>query len=698
MKFINKSKTITPALILIIATVFYYIPSLVYFPNRDSFDNYFINLVAPILIYAVIAGIVIWLVLALIPNFILKYVTAILTLLALLLWLQGDLFAISYGILDGTVFDFSRFSQKGLYELGILGVALIIASIFHKFINKQLPFILLLIALCQISLVSYNIITEPEDKKIVAKIDQEFYNYSSKKNVILIIMDTFGAEYFEVIRRFNPNIVNDLSGFVNYTDAISNYPATKGSVPSLITGQMIPDDKKYKEFLTENVPNIGLPKIFEEKGYLVSVLSVYTWFHHFYTKRFMADPPLDPEMLDKYYGYRLLDLSLFRMMPHFVKPHIYKDGNWLLSGSLASQAQIPNTLPEKGEYMIRMMSEKAKLADAQERFKMIHVLFPHPEYVFNSDCEKVYPKGKVTDLMIQQSTCALGRLKQLIDKFKQLGIYDSSLIVVVSDHGSRVITDKSIHGFPSYFEMSASRPLFMVKGINQREKFHDVDTPVSLLKLYEIFVDEKQHKNKIDYLHDENRLFYSYRNQDSIGNGYLPDSPLFRVGKNAKNPKSWQLLKLVTHACAIEKIPTTIKITKDGREKYCAKFGFASPQTDGSGAWTESNDVKMIFKLNLTGKTIGETVEFNINFRPFIKAAQKQLTVDWYVNSQHIHSQNFTNKASAQALLKIPVKLLKSKELTELQIKFSKLTSQKEMRINSDSRKLGLFIKSIEIE
>ncbi|VAW41173.1 hypothetical protein MNBD_GAMMA01-404 [hydrothermal vent metagenome] len=698
MSFIKKSKTIIPVLLLIITTVFYYIPSLVYFPNRADFDNYFINLITPILLYVAIAGLVIWLTLSLLPKPILKYITAVLMALALLLWLQGGGFAVSYGLLDGSIFDFSRFSQRGKHELWVLSVAIILALIFQKFVNKQLPFILLLISIGQIVLVTYNVITEPNDKELAKEIDLEFYNYSPKKNVILIILDTFGADYFKAIRELNPKITDDYKGFVNYTDAISNYPATKGSLPSLLTGKMIPEDKKYRYFLQNEIIKTGLPTMFENKGYLVSVVSVYRWFKSFYKKRYIYHPPVDLDVLKQFSGYKLLDLALFRVSPHVLKPYIYKDGSWLLSGSLASQTELPNMLPEKGETMLRIMTKKATLGDDTKRFKIIHVSFPHPQLIFDKDCRRVSLEGDSKDLMIQQSSCALKRLTEILDKFKDLGIYDSSLIAVVSDHGSRIVTDKKIHGFPSYFEMESSRILFMIKGINQHAPFSDIDTPVSLINLYDMFMDERKHNKSIDYLEDNNRLFFSFRNQDNSGTGYLPDSPLFKVSKNAESPKSWKLMRIVTHDCPAEKIPMTVKITKDGREKYCAKFGFATPRTNGTGAWTESNDVRMIFKLDLSNKVSLDTLSFSVKFKPFINVRKKQLDVEWYVNNQLIHSQQLNNKETTQTILKAPIELIKSKELTELQVKFSGLASPKNLGINSDSRKLGLFISSIEVE
>ena len=58
--------------------------------------------------------------------------------------------------------------------------------------------------------------------------------------------------------------------------------------------------------------------------------------------------------------------------------------------------------------------------------------------------------------MLEQSECALNQLNLLLSKYKALGIYDNSLIVVTSDHGARVFDDHHINGFPSQFELNAA--------------------------------------------------------------------------------------------------------------------------------------------------------------------------------------------------------------------------------------------------
>ncbi|HFC29669.1 MAG TPA: hypothetical protein ENJ44_01360, partial [Oceanospirillales bacterium] len=466
-------KQLFPALFLIVTTLFYYIPSLVYFSNRKDFSDTFFVMILPVLAVVVIIAVIFWLILALIPHKIMKYFSAILLTAAVLLWLQGDYFVTNYGVLDGSKIYFEQFKQRGFYELAIVSVVFALSIFMQKFINKQLPFIVLLIAIGQIGIVTYNAINEANDKKTSKQIDDEFFNYSSKKNVILVILDAFGADYFEKIRQENPAVVDDLDGFVNYTDAISNYPVTHGSVPSLLTGKMVPDDVHYRHYLRHIVPKTDLPILLEKQGYLVSVISVYTWFDVLYKKMYLTEPVIDNAILKKYYALYLYDMAIFRAVPHFLKRFIYNNGSWRLSDTLANLSHIPSLRPEKARFMLDLVTNKMKKTTAQKRFKMVHVVLPHPEYVYDENCDKIGSILNIpeTKLMLEQSKCAFKKLKQYLNKLKALNIYDSSLIVVVSDHGARVISDRSVNGFPSYFAMAGSAALFMVKGINQKGHF-----------------------------------------------------------------------------------------------------------------------------------------------------------------------------------------------------------------------------------
>jgi len=698
MIYKEKLKIIFPPVLLILSTVFLYIPSLVYFSNRLSFDNYFINLIANELFIAVILGITISITLLFFKHSYLKFVTSLLSIFGILLWLQGDFFVISYGVMDGSVYDFSGFTWRYWYEILILILLFVFSIKYNKIINKHFPFIIIMIVVGQVFTVSYKLITEPKDKIIVETIDQEFFNYSSNKNIIVIILDTFGGDYFQSILQSSPSLANNYPGFVNYTNAVSNYPATKGSLPSLLTGEMLPNDILFDDFVNTKVVNKGLPKVFEKKGYLVSMISTQEEFENFYSNRFIARPLLDFNILNKYNGYKILDYSLFRAMPLFIKPLIYNNGYWILSNKLAKFIKLPRFNSEKGFYMMNLMAEKVKVKDNRKRFKIIHVLLPHPKLVYDNNCQRTPTKEKTVAKMLDQSKCAIKTLNKLLEKYKKLGIYDNSLIVVMSDHGARIFANKAQTGFPSYFEMESSHALLMIKGVNQKEAFRNIDTPVSLIKLYDMVVEESSHDKQIDFLFDNEIKFYSYRYENVIENGFLPDGAIYSIGKDSFNPNSWNLEKLVTHQCPTIKLPTKVKILKKRNKNYCAKFGFSKPERDGSGSWTESKDVRILLKLDFSQKNLKEYLSFDFNYTPFLKATQTQLELNFYINGVLIHSQNVTRLNKNITSFKVPMKLLKDKKITELKILIPHLLSGKDMGLSSDTRKLGVLLHSINIK
>jgi len=100
---------------------------------------------------------------------------------------------------------------------------------------------------------------------------------------------------------------------------------------------------------------------------------------------------------------------------------------------------------------------------------------------------------------IGQSKCILSRLFSYFDKLDEIGVYDSSLIFVVGDHGNSnvtVDTDLATPPIPESMRPSASMqndprkkkgirtsrsvPLFLVKRPRERNSLAVSDDPVSL--------------------------------------------------------------------------------------------------------------------------------------------------------------------------------------------------------------------------
>ncbi len=686
------------ALLAIVITLCIYVPGLIYFTQREYFTNYYLELIAAPLLYMSGAALLVWVFLSLLPRTGLKYMSSVLLVLALLIWLQADIFAVSYGALDGSGIEFEPFDQRGLWELIIVLVSVVLAWVFNQFINKHFSLIIGLILLGQCLLTGFNVINEPADKPEIKALDKEFFNYSSKKNVIVIILDTFGGDVFESIIEKYPEFKKGYQGFVSYTDAISNYPATKGSLPSLLTGQMIPKDYELLDFIDEVVSERGLPAHFEEQGYEVSVVSVFSWFRNFYAKRFMFEPPFLPEELKAYNAAMLFDYSLFRVVPHYLKELVYDQGHWLASGRVATHTEIPNTEAERANLFLELMTDDAVVTDEVPRFKLIHVTTPHPKFVYDQDCRKgtLAKKASTRHYMEQQSVCALRKLDALFEKYKALGVYDDALIVVASDHGDRNFDEMSLTGFPSYFEMNSSGILFMIKGIGQKGDFKEVAQPFSLLKLFAALTDASLHHSGYDFLEDLDRPFYAFRNTFIGTEGMLQDAPLYHVTADYKNPGSWHFKEYAINQCKAQKFPVNMVFITTAREQYCGIFGFV-PDYVTDQVWTESLDSRVVFNLESAEITNDNTYKVEMTFEPGFPEQPKEIEMTVLFNTKELGNILISDPELQVHTFDIPVEFFTSSGIQELQLLMPDLKSEHQLGVGTMTRKLGVLMKSIKL-
>lgn len=686
------------ALLLLLFILTVYAPNIIYFSQREFFAEYFIGLVQTPFLLGLLLVIGLTLVLSFMPVFILKYISAIGLSLSVLLWLQVDYFAVSYGVLDGAALDFEHYESRGLIELITLSSVLILSLILHKFILKHGIFICSLILIGLFGLVLFNVMQEPNDKLNDAELDQEFYQYSTSKNIIVIILDTFGAEYFQKIINKNPEMVKKYPGFVSYTDAISNYPATKGSLPSMLTGKMIPENTKFNKFKNEVLAVDGIPNKFSQDGYLTSVISSTNWLKEAFIERYMSEVPVSPKIMNRYHSTQLFDYALFRASIHQFKPMIFNDGKWLFSEQVSKSAQIPNTPAERGKMLLQNLVSGAQTKDSQPRFKLIHLTIPHPEYVYDRHCQnnEMIDEWPASRRMLEQSECALHQLNQLLNKYQELGIYDKSLIVVASDHGARVMDKPDITGFPSEFEMSSSGIMLMIKGIDNKTPFKQVDQPFSLIKLAPALLDANLHHTDYSQLSDDDRIFYAYKNWYVGARGYMQDAPIYRVSADYSDPNSWQLYDYGINHCEPESLPLNMTFKTTEREGYCASFGLTKPHANGEGTWTAGVDSRILFNLDLPALASEDTQTLQLDFSPVLFKGQDKLDLEVYINDQLIGVTTINNGADQSLEFEFSNGLLKE-EKNVIKILTPKVKSMKEMGIGFNANKLGIFIKSIQI-
>jgi len=142
--------------------------------------------------------------------------------------------------------------------------------------------------------------------------------------------------------------------------------------------------------------------------------------------------------LRKYDATKLFDLALFRATPHFLKKHIYNDQLWFTQSMLTDQS-YKSLRNFSDNAFLKRSSTKMTVNRSKPVYKVFHLMMSHNPMVTDSNCRYA---GKVLETnrtnVIYQAGCGLLELVNFFEGMKKAGIYDSSTIILMGDHGAWV--------------------------------------------------------------------------------------------------------------------------------------------------------------------------------------------------------------------------------------------------------------------
>ena len=420
-------------------------PLTVHATNRAEFLAPFWSLApAWIWLLAPVVGTLVAIGLVLPTRWFARYV-AVLFAIGMLLWVQGNVLLAEYGLLDGEGLDLAAHAWRAPVELGMWIGIIAFAAIFGAAITTAAPLgSLLLVSLQGIVLL---LPTSAGDTASTAVATwrlppPEIYQLSRTRNLIHIVLDTFPTERFvEIVDADRSTFDRDLSGFTVFADHLGAFPTTKASMPAMHSGRAYRNEVAFDLFVARDAqPTVS--EVLRQQGFHRRSLSAYGGHA-------LEDPAGDPAIqytipspYSTFRNYRdvtaaqLLDLSLFRHVPHGVKVEIYRDQQWLLQPRLAARRAVVAERAFSDAAFLTEFAQRATLGGEAPVYTFMHLLTPHTPVVTNADC--TYPGRRhvfTVESYTAQAQCALSGVRALLDRLRELDLYESSAIVLTSDHG-----------------------------------------------------------------------------------------------------------------------------------------------------------------------------------------------------------------------------------------------------------------------
>ena len=133
---------------------------------------------------------------------------------------------------------------------------------------------------------------------------------------------------------------------------------------------------------------------------------------------------------------QLLDLSLFRHAPHAFKPNIYRDRQWLFQQRIETRrGPAATSRPFGHAAFLREFANRVTQGDDAPVYTLLHVLTPHFPVVTDADCAYAPKPTPIPEDFANQARCALSAVRTLLQRLRDLDLYDRSAIIVTSDHG-----------------------------------------------------------------------------------------------------------------------------------------------------------------------------------------------------------------------------------------------------------------------
>jgi hypothetical protein len=294
-----------------------------------------------------------------------------------------------------------------------------------------------------------------------------------RPNVYHILLDGFSSDLFLPSLRATAR-EDAFTGFTFFTNTHANYTRTQESLPSLLTGTLAD---------LENMQ--AWSRSFQTKGVLASLQAAgYRLWNYgseekllfqrakqrstFASLRRKVPASLLVRFTDVWLARVLFPIISESYIRRGVGPLGRRYGRWTGEASFLNSSSLSRLL------LLQALEDEELRADYGESV-YLHLLLPHSPYALSSTCEVATGDAGYVD----QSECSLRLVAEYLDLLKKLGRFDSSLIVVHSDHGeyfprptahlsmspqlSTSIQQGNIYGFSGYDLERRAKALLLVK-------------------------------------------------------------------------------------------------------------------------------------------------------------------------------------------------------------------------------------------
>lgn len=452
-------------------------------------------------------------------------------------YIQGNFMVSNLPPFDGTQVNWSLYRKETVFNIAvwivIAGVILAILLIFKvekfkKIISIVSLFLFLILGSTLTVLgVSGGLL---EQKQFVKFTKNDQFEMSTDTNFVILLLDAIDEECFWQVWEQHPEYVEGMGNFTFYNNAMSGYGYTDHSLPLMISGEWFENGEPYEEYLLRIYSDSPFFNHLENQGYTLSFYDDELQFEigemdgQFANMSYAKSSLYDEDGL---FNKRIMKMTGVKYAPYFLKPYCWFDPNKLKHQELGAKGDELFVWKNRVFYQDVQEDDIAYVED--KRFKLIHLMGAHVPFLYDKDVNEIEDADYFTCIESSMTVTMA-----YLNKLKEAGVYDNSIILVLSDHGYNISGDAV--KIPQRDENPNGRqhPILFIKGLGERHEMKISGAPISyedLVSAYYKLMEGALSDNCFEYQEGDYRerryLLYKYLGEDHmveyIQTGYAGD-------------------------------------------------------------------------------------------------------------------------------------------------------------------------------
>jgi hypothetical protein len=400
----------------------------------------------------------------------------------ILCWLYGGLFTSEMRVLDGQSAPMNFDTRLGIWELPLAAAACLLLALGMRRAPGVATAALLALNVAAGATSAFAVSTSYRTRATAPRAadPERVFRFSSRQNVLIVLLDGLQAGIVADVFERDPDLKAAFEGFRFFPDTLAIAPTTFLNLPAIHSGWVYRRWQLLSSYFTTSIERHSFVNRFDAAGYDTALVNPVEGVCPARAASCTSAAGLLRSFSAqlRVESLRLLELSMFRLSPVWLKQRIYDDGAWLFGEHDEAANEIAQLF--EGNRLLHEVARRLVVDDGRPTLKFLHSMATHTPYVMSDDCRSV-TRGSI-HRVVGQSRCALLAVAALLERLKAAGVYDRTIVLVLADHGinAGVFAGGAARQEAGMLRAGAANPLFMLKRLGDRGTVREVGGAVQL--------------------------------------------------------------------------------------------------------------------------------------------------------------------------------------------------------------------------